>query len=534
MKVLRIIWICTLLLMMLPEPTRAAQKPTPIQVYLDGVLFEFADAEPFLENGTTYVPFRPIFEGMGLSVAWDGTRKTITGIQAGLSIQLTLSQNTAVINGVTQTLEAHPKLVKGTTYIPLRFIAEATGKTVTWDGGSRTIYIVTPSSELSLKQWLEPLEIQELGRFEVYSVGDLSQTTVAFQLNTQAFTSMNHSNELRQAVTKLMRQIQDVPHYMFTHPSAITKFRLLVLWGAHPIYDWEYTKSDNVEDPGVYDADSDMRVSIHSDRGVVLQYKVKGIWDELPVLGPNRLTEDELGILQLHKNYYEALNTANADMYLDLLHEGLKSTEVVEQVRKDIRSLTGTFQPAALQILDSDPRSNTMIVRSVEYIYSNDLNDLTERSTYMLVSQSMDGIWRLESLKTDTIEYNSVIQKHGSYHIAKNAPYHELYPQGTIPDKLKSELADVIARQVSEHPMVSFSWGPEDIHFLREEQDTLYIAAQLFHSSAESQEQAATDDSYTQDVIYVLKRSIQGQWIIHDMLTTKINYSFQWLSWTME
>jgi hypothetical protein len=534
MKVTRYIWILMLFLLILPQPIQAAERPAPIHVYLDGALLTFTDAQPYMENGTTYVPFRPIFEAMGLSVAWDSTRKTITGTQEGLTIQLTLNQTAAAINGVSKTMEAPPKLIQGSSFIPLRFVAEATGKQVSWDGETRTIRIQTPSAEQSLKQLLEPLNIPELGSLEVYQGSDSEPATVAFHLNTPYFTSMSNSNELRLAVAKLMRQIQEVPHYIFT-PSTISQFRLLVLWGAHPIYDWDYTKSDRIDDPGVYDADSDMRVSIHRDRGIVLQYKVRGVWDELPVLGAARLTPNELGVLQLHRNYYEALNAADADRYLALLHEDLKSPLIMEQARGDIRALTSTFQPVALQVLESDPRSNTMIVRSVEHIYSKDMGDITERATYMLLSQGFDGSWRIESMKTDTIEYLSVIQRLGSYHIAKNAPYHVKYPQSTLSEIVRTEISTVISAQLAKQPEISFSWGPEDIHYLREEAGILYVAVQLFHGveSDPASDQAA-DPSYTRDVVYAMKRNAQGQWAVQDTFTTKLNYSFQWLSWTME
>ncbi len=51
-----------------------------IQVYMDGKLVDLKDAngnkvEPFIYNGTTYLPVRAISQAMGKDVSWDGVEK---------------------------------------------------------------------------------------------------------------------------------------------------------------------------------------------------------------------------------------------------------------------------------------------------------------------------------------------------------------------------------------------------------------------------------------------------------------------------
>jgi hypothetical protein len=111
-----------------------------ISVMLDGKQLEF-NSQPVILNGTTLVEFRTIFENLGLYVSWDKSTRIVTGTKSGLDIKLKAGSNTATVNGVNKTLQASPGIINGYTMVPLRFIAEASGKSVIWDGDSDIINI---------------------------------------------------------------------------------------------------------------------------------------------------------------------------------------------------------------------------------------------------------------------------------------------------------------------------------------------------------------------------------------------------------
>jgi len=116
-----------------------------ITVYVDGKELKFG-VKPIVANGITFVPFRPVFEALGLKVEWSKRQNTITGTDADTRIQLTIGRQTAVVNGVTKKLDAAPAIVNGNTLVPLRFVGEATGSRVVWNGDKRTIAIERPAS----------------------------------------------------------------------------------------------------------------------------------------------------------------------------------------------------------------------------------------------------------------------------------------------------------------------------------------------------------------------------------------------------
>ncbi|WP_068620145.1 copper amine oxidase N-terminal domain-containing protein [Paenibacillus tuaregi] len=140
----------------------ASAAPGPISVYLDGSKISFPAGAPYTSQGTTLVPFRTIFEKLGLQVTWNAKTQTVTGSKEDLTLQLTLGSNRASINGVIQKLSVPPATVKGTTYVPLRFVGEAADAKVDWNEGSGYITIQTAKSTAVEQEKIRKLLVQVL------------------------------------------------------------------------------------------------------------------------------------------------------------------------------------------------------------------------------------------------------------------------------------------------------------------------------------------------------------------------------------
>ncbi|MGM0883294.1 MAG: stalk domain-containing protein [Bacillota bacterium] len=129
----------------IPAPKAPMDKP-PIQVFVDGDKLDL-QTDPYLYKGTTLVQFRPIFEKLGLSIKWDAKNKKITGSKQALMINLTIGQSMAMVNGESKKLAVAPQIRNNSTYVPLRFIGEATGRKVIWDANLPAIYIIDSATE---------------------------------------------------------------------------------------------------------------------------------------------------------------------------------------------------------------------------------------------------------------------------------------------------------------------------------------------------------------------------------------------------
>lgn len=156
------------------SPALAASQDTTIQaayrdvtIVADGVPIVPRDAsgapvEPFLYNGTTYLPVRAVADALGVGVAWD---------QATYTVRLTSGAERTAPAGPAMTthrdksigisyrdvkLEVDGKLITprdasgnvvepflygGTTYLPVRAVADAMDVDVSWDQETYTVYL---------------------------------------------------------------------------------------------------------------------------------------------------------------------------------------------------------------------------------------------------------------------------------------------------------------------------------------------------------------------------------------------------------
>ncbi len=128
-----------MLSVIIPSEVKAEDS---IKVYIDGELIDFS-VDPIIKNGTTLVPFRTIFEELDMIVDWNPTTRKVTGKKNGLIIDLFIGDKKAYVNGKSITLSVAPEVVKGSTMVPLRFLGEASGQKVEWDGNNKTVLIAT-------------------------------------------------------------------------------------------------------------------------------------------------------------------------------------------------------------------------------------------------------------------------------------------------------------------------------------------------------------------------------------------------------
>lgn len=92
-----------------------------------------------VENGRTLVPGRVILENLGAKLTWDGKTKKVQVLLEDEKFEFFVNKNSANINGELRNLDVPARVIKGSTMLPLRFIAENLGLSVNWDGTLKTI-----------------------------------------------------------------------------------------------------------------------------------------------------------------------------------------------------------------------------------------------------------------------------------------------------------------------------------------------------------------------------------------------------------
>lgn len=137
--------VLLLVVILLPGTVSAVSKQSAasnITVFMDGDQVEFG-VQPVLEQGTTLVPMRAIFEKLGASITeWNNQTKTVSAQKNQREIIYTIGETKASLNGGTYRFSSVPgKIVNGSVLVPLRFISESLGATVGYDSKARRVSI---------------------------------------------------------------------------------------------------------------------------------------------------------------------------------------------------------------------------------------------------------------------------------------------------------------------------------------------------------------------------------------------------------
>ena len=131
--------------------------------------------DPFIIDGTTYLPVRAISEALGKEVSWDASTysvhikdsdnsksgATYSGDRTPREYQknATLNYNNISIYINEKQIEpkdvsgniVEPFIIDGTTYLPVRAVAQAFEKNVDWNGESKTVFITSVNKIANVK-----------------------------------------------------------------------------------------------------------------------------------------------------------------------------------------------------------------------------------------------------------------------------------------------------------------------------------------------------------------------------------------------
>lgn len=129
-----------------------------VRVTLDGAELVF-DIPGQIINNRTMVPFRGIFEALGATVDWDETTQTVTAVRGQDSVELTIASTVVKWRRSIIRADVAPVVVDGRTLIPLRFIGQALGTYVGWDGNTRTVILKRRPEDPVLARGIEVVHL---------------------------------------------------------------------------------------------------------------------------------------------------------------------------------------------------------------------------------------------------------------------------------------------------------------------------------------------------------------------------------------
>jgi hypothetical protein len=129
-----------------------------IGITVNGQAAQFSPG-PIERSGRVFVPLRAIFERLGATVVYTNGNIDATG-SGGRSVHLQIGSTSANIAGQQQTLDIAPFVIGASTYVPLRFVAQALGATVNYDA-QNSLVAIDQAGGGAPQQPLRPQQPQE-------------------------------------------------------------------------------------------------------------------------------------------------------------------------------------------------------------------------------------------------------------------------------------------------------------------------------------------------------------------------------------
>ena len=168
-----------------------------INVSLNGNIVSFPNQQPVVVEGRTLIPLRGVFDNMGYSIDWDGETKTVTLKKNSDTLKIAIGQASIDVNGASTAIDVPAQIINGSTMLPLRAIATATGAEVLWDADSKTATILDDNMAKNMPDEVQVLlnSQEEADAVAAYSaaIKELNDSSVAF---TDYFVAASENENL--------------------------------------------------------------------------------------------------------------------------------------------------------------------------------------------------------------------------------------------------------------------------------------------------------------------------------------------------
>ncbi|WP_232698130.1 family 10 glycosylhydrolase [Brevibacillus daliensis] len=211
-------WFTLLLLFALCTPMsgfsiQKVHADQGISIFLDGQQVH-TDVAPFIipNVNVTMVPLRIISESLGAEVNWDQSRETATIRTTETTLQMTVNEKKAFVNGNSVALDAAAQNKQGRVMVPLRFVSEQLGLQVNWDQDTKTITLlsgssVTPPELLPILPPVTPPPVINPGTIQ--NMRGVWISTV-YNLDWPSTTSYGNAAKQKQEFTTLLNELQSM------------------------------------------------------------------------------------------------------------------------------------------------------------------------------------------------------------------------------------------------------------------------------------------------------------------------------------
>ena len=112
----------------------------PVDIEVNGSYIN-STASAYIKNGYTFAPVRILSNALGAKVQWDGNAGKVSITSDTGNIEFYNNSNIAYVNGEKKQMTGGMNIINGTSFVPVRFLAENLGADVNWDNIYFTVRI---------------------------------------------------------------------------------------------------------------------------------------------------------------------------------------------------------------------------------------------------------------------------------------------------------------------------------------------------------------------------------------------------------
>ncbi|WP_342556047.1 N-acetylmuramoyl-L-alanine amidase family protein [Paenibacillus sp. FSL R7-0652] len=151
-KIVSVLLFSLLFLLALPGTGHAASAPQT-KIILDGQeLMLPSDVEVVNINKNVMIPIRVVAENLKFKVQWNQKTQNVSIEQNAKVLSLNVGRTEASVQNEKVQLNTAPRLIKNTVVVPLRFVSEEMGLSVSWNNKDKVVGLTSaavPSDEPS-------------------------------------------------------------------------------------------------------------------------------------------------------------------------------------------------------------------------------------------------------------------------------------------------------------------------------------------------------------------------------------------------
>lgn len=137
----------------------------------------YDDVKPINRQDRVMIPFRVALESMGATVDYEDAARLVTATKGDITINFTLESDTIYVNnnGVesTVTMDVPMIIEHDRTFVPIRFMSNALGMQVGWDGSTETVVIADYGEYFSKIESFTP-NVQKLSNLKTASLDTMT------------------------------------------------------------------------------------------------------------------------------------------------------------------------------------------------------------------------------------------------------------------------------------------------------------------------------------------------------------------------